>query len=239
MEKNEKIKKKIKALLSKTTDNGATREEMESSLKKANELMLEFFITEHDLKDVEIIKKCIKKEVPLIKSGYDLSLFYPFLAKLFDCEYFYNSRRIVFFGFEQDTEMCDYFYNLIVKACLNETKEYKKTAEYDYLTKFRHGKSLIASFIKGYLLEVSEKMETMYKDRKSNIPESYGLMVIEKENQVNEQFKALNIKIKSTSTNVSNINSMAFESGCEKGSQFEITQGLEASENTTKEIATT
>ena len=89
------------------------------------------------------------------------------------------------------------------------------------------------------LLEVSEKMETMYKDKKSNIPESYGLMVIEKENQVNEQFKALNLKIKSKSTNVSNIESMAFESGCEKGSQFEITQGLEASENTTKEIATT
>ena len=32
----DKIKGKIKALLSKTIDNGATKEEMESALRKAN-----------------------------------------------------------------------------------------------------------------------------------------------------------------------------------------------------------
>src|SRR5690554_1762073 len=65
--KNEKILKKIKALLAKTVDNGATEQEALMALNKANELMTEHYITEFDLKDIEEAK-LITIEVPLYKT---------------------------------------------------------------------------------------------------------------------------------------------------------------------------
>lgn len=180
MENPDKIKNKIKALLSKTTDNGATKEEMESALRKANKLMTDFFISEHDLQDSEIINKCVSEQFELTKSGFDLSLFYTDLADLFDCQYYYNSKRIVFFGHEQDVALCGYFYNVISKTCLKEKEIYLKSEKYLQLKNHHHGRTLSSSFIKGFLIEVASKMREMYEERERNIPETYGLIVIEK-----------------------------------------------------------
>jgi hypothetical protein len=63
MSNKDKIYAKINALLSKTIDNGATKFEMESALLKANQLMLENFITENDLKDKSKVDSCVLIEV--------------------------------------------------------------------------------------------------------------------------------------------------------------------------------
>lgn len=76
MKCKDSIKLKIKALLSKTTENGATEAEALSALKKAQSLMLEYFISEHDLVDPYISEKCIFKEVDIIQSAYDMKVFY-------------------------------------------------------------------------------------------------------------------------------------------------------------------
>ncbi|EKT3957673.1 DUF2786 domain-containing protein [Flavobacterium psychrophilum] len=228
METNDKIKVKIKALLSKTTDNGATHQEMESALKKANELMLQNFISEHDLKDFKVIEKCILKEVPLIKSGYDLTMFYTKLARLFDCEYYYNSKRIAFFGFEQDTEFCAYFYNVIVKTCLKEKEKYIKSSHFKEMRRMYHGKTLSASFIKGFQISVAEKMHQMYKERKRNVPESYGLMVIEKEENVKSQFLNLDLKIKSVKAKDVIVEQAVFDKGKEAGKTINLIQGIDS-----------
>lgn len=227
MEKD-RIKAKIKALLSKTTDNGASEQEMESALKKANELMLLNFILEHDLKDFKIIEKCLLKEVPLIKTGFDMTIFYGDLARLFDCKYYYNSKRIAFFGFEQDTEFCAYFYNVIVKTCLKEKDLYAKSNHFKEMKKLHHGKTLSASFIKGFQISVAEKMYSMYKDRQRNIPESYGLMVIEKEENVKNQFLNLDLKIKSVKTKILIAEQAVFDKGKEAGMTISLTQGIDS-----------
>lgn len=226
MKDRDKIKDKIKALLSKTIDNGATKEEMESALKKANELMLQFFISEHEITDDEIIEKCILKEVLLTKSAYDLSLFYADLSVLFDCEYFYNSRRIAFFGHEQDVELCGYFYNVISKTCLKEKDKYIKTENYKYLKRYHHGRTLASSFIKGFLVEVILKMKAMYDERKSNIPEQYGLMVIEKDKKVKKEFAKLDLNLNILKHKGINAQTEAFNNGLEAGKQLDLIQGI-------------
>lgn len=228
MESNDKIKAKIKALLSKTTDNGATQQEMESALKKANELMLQNFISEYEIKDFKIIEKCILKEVPIIKSGYDLKFFYSNLAKLFDCKYYYNSKRVAFFAFEQDTEFCAYLYNVIVKTCLKEKEIYIKTDHFKQIRKMHHGKTLSASFIKGFQISVSNKMYQMYKERKRNLHETYGLMVIEKEENVKSQFLDLDLKITSVKANDFMVEKAVFNKGKEAGEKISLIQGIDS-----------
>lgn len=232
--KQEKIKEKIKALLSKTIDNGASKAEMESALKKANKLMTDFFISEHDLQDSEIIKECISEQFELTKSGFDLSFFYGSLARLFDCEYYFNSKTITFFGHKQDVAMCGYFYNVISKTCLKEKDVYLKSEECLQLKKYYHGRTLSSSFIKGFLIEVSSKMEEMYKNREKNIPDAYGLMVVEKREKVKNDFKNLGLKLRVQPQKQLTAERQAFESGKEKGQEINLIQGINDGEKSNR-----
>ena len=227
MNNTEKIKGKIKALLSKTIDNGATKEEMESALQKANELMTAFFISEHDLKDESIINKCVSKSFDIVKSGFDISHYYADLAFLFECEFYFSKSKITFFGYETDVALCGYFYEMIGKTCLLEKSNFTKSVQYKILSHKYHGRSLSANFIKGFLLEIIYKMQEMYKDRQSNIPESYGLMVVQKTEKVKEEFLKLALKIGFTKPKEIANENLAFEYGREAGEKLKLIQGLD------------
>jgi hypothetical protein len=192
--------------------------------------MLQFFISEHDLKDFNKIEKCVLKRIELIKSSYNFSIFFKNLSNLFDCEHYYNNSSVSFFGFNQDVELCCYFYNLIVKTCLKEKDVYIKTQEYLSIKKYHHGRTLISSFIKGFLVEVACKMNKMYEDRERNIPESYGLMVIEKKRTVSEEFIGLGTKIKLVKQKEMKFESIAFQSGIDSGKKVKLIQGIESCE---------
>lgn len=231
IENNDRIKAKIKALLKKTTDNGASQAEMESALKKASELMLENFISEHDLKE-EDKEKLTTVIVPLYKTWYDLGIFYNALAKLFDCEYYYQTHKgvIVFFGFQTDAELCAYFYTTITTACFAEKDKYTQSDAYQYLKQHYHGRTLTKSFIQGFLTGVRDKMRLMYQERQRNVPPQYGLMVIEKEKQVKSAFCILDLKINTKKIASAIVEETVYNQGLKKGSEFELTQAV-AGEN--------
>lgn len=226
MSQRDKIISRVKALLEKNTDNGASEAEAMAALAKANELMRSWYISENDIKDPYLGEKCILKEVPLIKSGYNYRIFYNDLVRLFDCKYFYNSKRIAFFGFEEDVELCAYFYNLIIKSCLSEKNIFLESPEGIVAKKYHHGRTLASSFIKGFMLRVSDKMEDMYKDKVSNLPQQTGLMIIKKEEKVKEQFGTLDFKITTVSTKELAFEEMGFDAGFKKGNEFQLTQGI-------------
>ena len=222
----EKIKRKIKALLAKTTENGATESEAINALKKAQILMLEYVISEQELKDPYSTEKCVLKEVNLIKSGYNLTLFYASLSNLFDCEHFYTRRKITFFGFEEDTELCAYFYNHIIKVCLSEKAMYLKSEEYRYASQYYHGKTLASSFIKGFLVSICRKMHDMYECRKGEVSNEVGLMIIQKNQKVQQQYEDMNLNIRHVKNRDLEYESEAFRSGLKKGSKISLTQGI-------------
>jgi len=227
MANTDKIKGKIKALLSKTIDNGATKQEMESALQKANQLMTEFFISEHDLKDETIINKCVSESFNIVKSGFDISLYYSGLAALFDCEWYFTKSKITFFGYETDVALSGYFYEMIGKTCLLEKSKFAKSSEYQSLKYRHHGRSLSANFIKGFLLEIVIKMQEMYKERQSNIPQSFGLMVIKKKEKVKDEFLKMDFKISTKKAKEFTNENLAFEYGREAGEKMQLIQGIE------------
>lgn len=227
--KNEKILKKIKALLLKTVDNGASEQEALLALNKANELMIEHYITEFDLKDIEEAK-LITIEVPLYKTAYDLSLIYGPIAKMFDCISYYNTKRVAFFGFEDDALLCEYFYLMITKVCFFEKEKFKNTVKYKSLKKYGyHGKTIASDFIKGFIESISSKMYLMYKNRKSSIPIEKGLVVQEKEQKVKMEFENSGIKTRTVKSKDLTYSTEAFYSGVEKGREFDLNQPLSQS----------
>lgn len=228
MEHKDKIVAKINALLAKTTDNGASQAEMESALSMASKLMVQHFISEHDIKDSTIADKCVLKEVPISKMAYDVTLFYPVLAKLFDCKYYYNKKRIAFFGYKQDTELCAYFYSLIIRTCLHEVENFKKSENYTLLKNQYHGRTLISSFIKGFVIKVGEKMYEMYKNRESSLPPQYGLMISRKIKKVENEFQDHGVKIHTRKTSQEiRAELVAFDAGVQRGDSVNLIQGIE------------
>lgn len=228
MYNNEKIKNKIKALLSKTVENGATKQEMESALQKANELMTQHFISESEIKDDSLKEKLVSKSFDASKNKNMFSIFSSSLALLFDCKCYYSSmtKSITFFGHETDVDMCGYFYSLIIESAIKEKNQYIKSKEYKCSKKFGyHGKTLTSSFIKGFLVEVSKKMQEMYKDKKSNIEKGTGLTVYEKNKKVESAFMNLNLNIRKSTTRIK-AQSEAYSDGKNRGQNFNITQGV-------------
>lgn len=141
MENKDLIVKKIQALLAKNTDNGATEHEAISAIKMANTLMQKYFISENDIKDPFVAEKCKMVETKLIKSSYDFGIFYEDLSNLFDCKHFYTHQIIAFYGFEQDAELCGYFYSLIVRSALREKDKYMQSKEAIRLKNYYHGRT--------------------------------------------------------------------------------------------------
>jgi len=227
MEKREKIKEKIKALLSKTTDNGASLAEMEPALSKATELMIAFFISEKDLETAEAEQKCISETIPLVETGYDLSLFYADLAQLFDCEHFYTKSKITFFGYKEDVGLAVYFYQYIARLCLKEKDIFTKTERYKHLNTYIHGKTLAASFIQGFLLSVVRKIQELYIAREKEVSDQCNsLVLVTKKDQVKKQFRELNITLKISNPKVIRAEKAAFDQGITEGEKVQLTQGL-------------
>lgn len=245
----EKIKRRISALLDKTVDNGATKEEMNSALEKANALMLEFFISENDLKrdqNKDIIVKCVSKTVDLIKTHYDLSMFHYNLGVLFDCKSFTRTyyvksnlkkkktitgQTVTFFGYETDVELACYFLQMIERSCIKEKDRFLQSFDYMCLKKQTkaHGKTLVSSFITGFVFEVSSKLDYLYSDRVRNIPQSYGLMVIDKKKNVEKQYEEFQLDFKMGKARNKNYqigDEKAYEKGLERGKNFELVQGI-------------
>lgn len=227
MDKKEAIKIKIKALLAKTTANGATESEALAALNKAQQLMLDYLISENELRDPYLNEKCIAQTIPRVKSGYDLTVFLGALSRLFDCEYFYSARQVTFFGFKEDTELCAYFYDFIIKACLSAKAKYVQSEAYLRAARCYHGRTLVASFICGFLSGICAKMEDMYECRKNNLPHETGLMVIEKNKKVETQFAAAGYNPRLVKKNGDGrYTAMAYLDGVDEGKRTPITQAM-------------
>lgn len=227
MSENNNIKHKIKALLSKTTDNGATEAEMESALKKANELMIQYFISEHDIKEEGNKTKCVSKKFKIVKSGYTMRLFLYELSQLFDCEHYYTKDDIYFFGYEQDVDMCGYFYYVIINSCLYEKELYKKSVEYNILSTAYNGKTICNSFIKGFIDKVALKLEELYNDKNKTLSESYEVAVIDKKNIVKSEYDLLNMKIVTAPIAKINVVRDSYYNGMDRANNFELNKGVE------------
>lgn len=226
MDKKEAIKRKVKALLEKTTENGASESEAISALQKAKELMLEHFISEHELNDPYANEKCISVSTPLFKTGYDVTNLYPALCLLFDCEHFWDSKNLTFFGYEEDVQLCIYFYNFILKACFSEKEKYVRSIEYQKLKQRYHGRTLVSSFIKGFIAALCIKMHGMYNERKSSVSECVGLAIIEKNKKVKQQYDEMNFRPRIVGAKQIEAESVAFSIGYNKGKDTALTQGI-------------
>lgn len=224
----DRIIKKIKALLAKDVENGATEAEANSAMQKAKELMTEYYVSQSELEDPFVGEKCEIRKIPRIKSGYDLTLFFYGLKKAFDCELCYTKRHVTFFGFNTDVDLCEYFYLLITKATLNEAQKYKQSRDYRiYKRRGYSGRTLVAEFIRGFLVRIEDRLIEMYEDRNSTVPRGMGLVLVKKEERVKREFELAFTNLRNPPSKNITANTGAYLSGKDAGDNLHIKQGID------------
>jgi hypothetical protein len=235
--KKDKLKLKIKALLSKTTDNGATKAEAISAINKAQSLMEENLILESDLNSSVLGEKCILKEHPRNSMKHKEVFITSYLANLFFCQTYHTNKNVFFFGFEQDADLCCYFYDFIVESALSDLYWYKETQEYEDLKKESSANSIVSNFVKGYLLTVCRKIQEIYTERQK-VRSGKGVVVVdEKMAKVKREFQNLGLNLKTVKSNIRGTNK-SFQSGSKRGGDLSISQGVsEGKRNSIKRLS--
>lgn len=126
----DQIIKKIKALLNKTIENGATKEEAELALQKANELMTKYMVQLNDLKEISK-DDIVNIEVDIPRYRVNFNRVDNALSRLFGTENFITAKRnriqsLIFFGLKHDVECCVYFHIYLTRCLFNDTLEFRK-----------------------------------------------------------------------------------------------------------------
>ena len=228
----EKIKARIRALLSKTESNGATKAEAEAALAKATELMTQYMINEADIADNK--RKFITKTCLVMGGMEDITRLSPSLCELFSCEHFYTRKahsrqvdKLYYFGTEMDVDCCIYFTNLISNTMFNETIKYRKTPKYWELAKSFSPQEIKKDFQNGFIIGVASKIENLIQEKKSNVIKSTGKdLVLVKDQEVKDAFSEMSSDIKEVKPRRRHYNSEAVFDGIEKGEQVNLAYGL-------------
>jgi hypothetical protein len=237
MEQKEKIIQKIKALLQKTTDRGATKAEMESALAKANQLMTEHYISQFDLKQTNESSTLDFLIIEKSKSKYDFVSFLGSLGHLFNCIVMttVNESTLTIFGEPDERELVAYFYDMIVNVGLKEKELFQNTTEFQQEKQHFSTKQIFQSFINGYSRSVDYKIHLLIKERDNTISQETGLMKINQIERVKIKLeeKIGKVAVKTNKRKEPTANK-AFAKGVEKGMKINLTKGIPQSQQTSQ-----
>ncbi len=235
-QKIESIKRRIRALLEKREENGATREEAAAALAKASELMAEYMIEKDQLGGGDKRpREFIEKPVRLLTFKFSATNLLTPICKLFNCEsYFYDKIfKAVFFGEKQNVELAAYFMDVLQRALFNETQAFRKTAEYKDASRAYGSHAAQRDFQYGFVVGVMRNVERLVNENAERVRSATGkdLVVVENED-LKAAFRAANPELKEKrSRRVNLMSNDALQAGIEAGKRQQLRRGVETDAN--------
>ena len=171
---------------------------------------------------------CIVRRIQPYPTGYKLTFLLDPIATLFDCLTWMSHKNreieILFFGFEEDTDLCVYFYHFLCKTILAEAAAYKQTDAYQKSLRQYHGRSVIAAFIRGIQRRLGERIRAIQTASTIATNNRHNLIEV-KLATVKAGFDALGIRLYAGATSAGIRDTNAYEAGRKRGDAIEITTG--------------
>lgn len=223
------IKRKIKNLLNRTVEHGATKEEAETSLQLANRLMTRYMIEKHQLGDNDN-NVCSQIEVELTRRNPCITSMLSYLAEAFECEFFYQRRRKKgwFFGYSADLDMCRYLHGLIINSMENELNFYKASDIYSaYRWAGHNARVLNNDFIEGFCSALKSKLIVLREKKKKEVKLSTGTdLILVKEDLVSQELKKVHPDIVTKSIKPREVKTNCYYDGKKKGEELQLNMGI-------------
>lgn len=222
----ERQKIKIKNLLNKTTDNGASEAEMVASLKKAKELMDKYSIQQSELPEDKKDRLVLKNTEKF--TGFKIRGLLPVLCRLFDCKHYYTKKKVFFYGYEEDVNFCIHYYKVCVRLLLLEKENFYNTEQGKALLDFYHKRTVSKGFVTGFINSVCAKLDKMYYDLKTERNKHETSIIHIKAENVKKGFLSLNLNIRTKTIKEFVVAERAYKYGLDYGNNANLNYALES-----------
>jgi hypothetical protein len=215
---DEKILDKIKKLLS--LSNSPNENESQLAMLKAQELMVKHRLSMKDVLASEIKEEIIEKDtgVSFTHAKWKAHLA-GLLADNFRCYYFFKRYRtnfVVFFGREEDVEICCFIFKYAVDCIYKEVKKLQRQSQKEG----RPETGIENDYSLGFLLGLRHRFE---EQKKAN--QEWGLVLV-KDPEVVKSYENIQFKSSKDTSMGFKGRSSAFRKGQEDGKNFDISNKL-------------
>lgn len=243
----EAIKRKIKNLLARNVENGATEAEAMTCMEKANKLLKEF-----DIELEEILmhsdKASILEEPVDVAYGIarmpEFKKFMGAIAKLYDCDTIIRSKYVgnqrymstyfTLIGTVLNIEYTNYMIQTIIDILEGCYKIYVKSSEYQVELQYNNSRRIRNSFVRGFLTKVTSKAWDIYRQRKWELEEAQR-QAEQQNSELNKSFSLIvinNDNVKDYVSNMKGIKNVSISTkNFGKADSFSRTAGSQAGES--------
>ncbi|WP_418360199.1 DUF2786 domain-containing protein [Sphingobacterium detergens] len=222
-----KALKRIKALISKTEENGASFEEAKSALEKATQLMKEYFVTINDIEDLKD-DPIITEATPLIKIKEHVKEILPMICDLLDLQHFYNKENLTFVGYQTDVKLGIYLYKKLMNGLLSDLNRYRTSEKYKRLNIHYHHNTLRRDFLTGWVYQIGTKVYELLceRERSINNNDKTGIILVKKE-KVKAKFAEFDVQT-SRQRPQTFFSEEAFHQGVKEADSFNLQNDLDS-----------
>jgi hypothetical protein len=165
----DRVKARIRALAERTVSNGCTEAEAMAAAEMVGRLLERYALTmqEVDLRQA----RCVQVEVPLAgRQRRPIDGCVPAIARFCDCKVWLardgGTPRYIFFGFETDTALAGWLFQIIDRAMAAELQAFRRDRPALRGTGLRQAST---SFQQGMAARLAERLEAMHSAREAEV----------------------------------------------------------------------
>lgn len=193
------IAKRVRALLAKTQENGATEAEAMAAAKKARQIMDAHNLT-LDRLTIER-EQSAELEVSDVYGGKrsDGTIYLSTaVADFCDCTVWTSNNEVFFLGVGADASFAHYLFDALVNTCRAELRAWRNTSEYKWERGQGHnGRALGTAFTRAFVGRVNKRLNDLRKDQKDEAAAASRALVPVKTAAIQAELSRRGIRLRS------------------------------------------
>lgn len=235
------VKVKIAKLLALGESN--SRNEATVAMQRAMRLMEEWGL---EISDIELANQDIVKHIITTNSKRwpELRSVMNALARFCSVKIWSTTagkysgnaaHEIHLLGYEEDTQLFEYFWNMLNSVYTSELRVYKKSGEYKTQCRFYHGRSVRADFRNGFVSAVNYSLDDLFEDMQAAKTNSGTALVPLKMGNIEQFFEdEFDFKLTSSRGSRSGYGGAGHDAGNSAGAGVRFNAGVGGSTSSTK-----
>jgi hypothetical protein len=234
-----KVKARIRALAAKTVERGCSEAEAMAAAAKVGELLDVYGLS---MSEVELREEaCVQRRAAFAGPARTaLRWIYPALLRFCECRGWTDGRQdFVLFGLEPDVQMAEWLLHVVARALANEEARYR--AGPAYAARREAPQAVLRSFRYGFADRLSKRLDELADARATAMAERRAAagggsastaLVVAKERKLDEAFRGLGVRLRTTYSSATVRDRGAFRSGAEAGGRVGLERPVGAGPGT-------
>ena len=234
-----KVKARIRALAAKTVERGCSEAEAMAAAAKVGELLDVYGLS---MSEVELREEaCVQRRAAFAGPARTaLRWIYPALLRFCECRGWTDGRQdFVLFGLEPDVQMAEWLLHVVARALANEEARYR--AGPAYAARREAPQAVLRSFRYGFADRLSKRLDELAGARATAMAERRAAagggsastaLVVAKERKLDEAFRGLGVRLRTTYSSATVRDRGAFRSGAEAGGRVGLERPVGAGPGT-------